>query len=64
MNYLMAGTFWVFVIVGPVSRSLSQLALLVLPLSRPRLRRLHQLSRHVSAYYAYEVLLVAVSCTV
>jgi len=60
MNYLMAGTFWIFVILGPVSRSLSLLALLVLPLSRPRLHKIHQLSRHVSAYYAYEVLLLAV----
>lgn len=60
LNYLMAGTFWVFVVIGPLSRSLTQLLLLVLPLSRSTQRRVHQLSRHVSAYYAYEVLLLAV----
>ena len=60
LNYLMAATFWIFVIVGPMTRSLTVLALLLLPLSPRRQRALHGFSRHIAAYYAYEVLLVAV----
>eukprot|EP00308_Calcidiscus_leptoporus_P000771 CAMPEP_0119357698 /NCGR_PEP_ID=MMETSP1334-20130426/6044_1 /TAXON_ID=127549 /ORGANISM="Calcidiscus leptoporus, Strain RCC1130" /LENGTH=525 /DNA_ID=CAMNT_0007372005 /DNA_START=1 /DNA_END=1578 /DNA_ORIENTATION=+ len=59
-DYLMSGTFWVFVVVGPVLRSLSMLVLLVVPLPFNWQRSLHQASRHISVFYALEVMVVAV----
>lgn len=57
---IMSATFWVFIIVCPLVRGFSLLHLLLTPLTRPTARRLHAVSRAVSYYYAFEVMLVAV----
>ena len=57
---LMTTTYLAFIVVCPVLRGATQLALLLLPLSAARKRRLHGLSRFVSYYYGNEVMLVAV----
>ena len=56
----MATTFWVFVIVCPLLRGASLLALLLWPLPHAAALRLHRASRYASYYFALEVLLVAV----
>ena len=59
-DYLMATTFWVFVIVCPLLRGASLLVLLLAPFSRAAALRLHRASRYASYYFALEVLLLAV----
>jgi len=59
-DYLMATTFWVFVIVCPLLRGASLLVLLLWPLSHAAALRLHRASRYASYYFALEVLLLAV----
>lgn len=60
MDYIMSGTFWIFVVIGPVARSVTLLVLLIVPLPLSWQRMLHQASRHVSVFYALEVMAVAV----
>ena len=59
-DYLMASTFWVFIIVCPLLRGLSLLVLLLCPLRPAAASRLHRASRYVSYYFALEVMLLAV----
>ena len=59
LDYLMAATFTVFIIAAPVARSLSLLALLLLPLPRHTARRLNEASRRIVAYTALDVMLIA-----
>jgi hypothetical protein len=59
-SLIMSFTFWIFIIVCPLVRGFSLLYLLLTPLTRPAARRLHAVSRAVSYYYAFEVMLVAV----
>ena len=59
LDYLMAATFTLFIIVAPVVRSLSLLALLVIPMKRSTARRLHTYSTRVVAYTALDVMLIA-----
>jgi len=59
-DYLLSATFWIFIVICPLLRGITQLALLVLPLPLPLARKLHRLSRSISYYYALEVMLVAV----
>ena len=60
MSTLHAATFVVFVVLGPVLRTATQLALLLLPLPPALARPLLALSRHVSVFYGLDVMLVAV----
>ena len=62
-DYLMATTFWIFIVVCPLLRSLSLLALLLLPLRHDAAVRLHLASRYVSYYWALEIMLMAVPLT-
>jgi len=57
---IMAITFWVFIIIAPVFRAMSQLCLLLLPMRRCSFVLLHRVSRYISYYYAIEVMLVAI----
>ena len=59
LDWLMAATFAFFIIVAPVARSLSLLALLLLPLRRADARSLHVLSRRLVSYTALDVMLIA-----
>ena len=49
-----------FMVIGPVARTVSQMALLLLPWPLPELRHLHRLSRNVSVFYALEVFVLVV----
>jgi len=60
LDYFMSATFWVFIVICPTLRPVTQLILLHVPMTPKRQRSLHTLSRHVAAYYAFEVMLVAV----
>ena len=53
----------VFIVVCPVLRPLTQLLLLLVPLSLESQLRIHRISRHIASYYAFEVMLVAVPLT-
>jgi hypothetical protein len=57
---IMSTTFWIFIIICPLVRGCTLLHLLLTPLTEPTARRLHAVSRAVSYYYAFEVMLVAV----
>ena len=59
LNLVMAATFTVFIIVGPIARVLSLLALLLLPLTTRRARKLYNISRYLVSYTAVEVMLIA-----
>uniref|UniRef100_A0A7S0P3N4 Uncharacterized protein n=1 Tax=Calcidiscus leptoporus TaxID=127549 RepID=A0A7S0P3N4_9EUKA len=63
LDYFMSATFWVFIVVCPTLRPLTQLLLLLVPLRRSTQRQLHRISRHMASYYAFEVMLVAVPLT-
>jgi len=52
--------YFLFVLIGPLARVFSQLALFVVPMSLRRQRALFAWSRHASVFYALEVMLVAV----
>lgn len=57
LDYFMAGTCFVFLVIGPILRPLTQLWLMWVPMSIEAQKVLHQLSRHISIFYAFEVLL-------
>lgn len=59
-DYLLSGTFWAFIIICPLLRGITQLIVLVMPLSRANARCVHRVSRAISYYYAHEVMLVGV----
>jgi len=56
----MAGTCFVFLVVGPILRPLTQLWLMWVPMSLEAQKGLHRASRHISIFYAFEVMLLAV----
>lgn len=60
LDYLMVATFGIFLVLGPLIRPVSLLVLMLLPMTRRSQASLHALSKYVSVFYAYEVLLVAV----
>ena len=51
---------YVFTVVGPLGRGVTQLMLLWLPMRRPTAVLLHRCSRSIGAYYALEVMLLAI----
>jgi hypothetical protein len=59
-DYLMAVTFDAFILVTPLLRPLSLLAVLLAPLPLDVARGLFRASRYVSFYYALEVMIVVV----
>ena len=59
LNYFMAATFTVFIILAPVARALSLLALLILPMRPATARRLYINSRRIVSYTALDVMLIA-----
>ena len=59
-DLLLSFTFWIFVVIGPISRPLTLLALLQLPMTLRTAQALHVVSRYLSWYYALEVMLLAV----
>lgn len=59
LDMMMAGTFALFILIAPVLRSLSLLALLVLPMRRSTARWVHINSRRIVAYTALDVMLIA-----
>ena len=60
LNGCLSITFLVFMIVGPLLRTLTQIGVVLLPLPMPALRRLHRISRNISVFYALEVMVVVV----
>jgi len=60
VSTLHAATFFVFVAVGPVLRTVTQLALLTLPLSPGVAHWLLAVSQHAAVFYGLDVMLVAV----
>ena len=60
LNYLMSATFCVFMVACPILRPLTLLALLLVPMTRAAADTLHRLSRYLSYFYAFDVLLLAV----
>ncbi|KAL1515143.1 hypothetical protein AB1Y20_004204 [Prymnesium parvum] len=59
-DYFMAGTCFVFLVVGPLLRPITQLWLMWVPMSIEAQKGLHRASRHISIFYAFEVMLLAV----
>ena len=59
LDYLMAGTFTVFIIVGPLARSLTLLVLLLVPMRVETARWLFVQSRRLVAYTALDVMILA-----
>jgi len=59
LDVFMAANFLVFTCIGPLLRPISVLLLMHLPLTSAEQRRLHVVSRHLAAYHAFEVLLLA-----
>ena len=60
LDLFMAGTCAVFVVGGPLLRPLTELWLLLVPMTQSNRQSLHRLSRHISIFYAFEVMLLAV----
>jgi len=59
LDYLMAGCFVVFVLIGPLLRVVSLLLLLLLPMRLETQRLMYIWSRRLVAYTAVEVMLIA-----
>jgi hypothetical protein len=59
LDYLMAGCFVVFVLIGPLLRVVSLLLLLLLPMRLETQRLVYIWSRRLVAYTAVEVMLIA-----
>jgi len=59
LDYLMAGTFTIFIVIAPVLRSLTLLALLVVPMKPTTARWLHINSKRIVAYTALDVMIIA-----
>jgi len=59
-DYFMAATCFTFLVVGPLARPLTQLWLMWVPMKLHSQRILHRVSRHISIFYAFEVMLLAV----
>lgn len=59
-DYLLSATFWLFVIICPVLRGLTELALLLAPMKHATAVLVHRVSRALSYYYAHEVMLIGV----
>jgi len=59
LDYLMAGSFLVFVLLAPILRVTSLLALLLLPLRLETQREIYTWSRRLVAFTATEVMLIA-----
>lgn len=55
LNGALSITFIVFMVVGPVMRTVTQICVLLLPLRMPQLRKLHRFSRNISSFNALEV---------
>ena len=59
-DYLLSGTFWLFIVLCPAARGVTLLALLLCPLRRRGAMALHRASRALSYFYAHEVMIVGV----
>ena len=59
LDYLMAATFTLFIVIAPVLRGLTLLALLLLPMQLSTARRLYVHSRRIVSYTALDVMLIA-----
>lgn len=59
LDILMAATFIIFIIAGPILRTLSLLALLLLPMPLERQRSVYLFSRRLVSYTAVECMLIA-----
>ena len=57
---IMSLTFWLFIVICPLLRGLTLLQLLLVPMTEAAAKRLHAVSRAVSYYYAFEVMLSAI----
>ena len=59
-DYLLSATFWLFIVICPMLRGMSQMLLLIAPLPMHAAKALHRASRACSYYYAHEVMVVGV----
>ncbi|KAL3924366.1 MAG: hypothetical protein SGPRY_003935 [Prymnesium sp.] len=55
LDFFMAGTCFVFLVIGPLLRPLTQLWLMWVPMTLQSQKLLHRVSRHISIFYAFEV---------
>ena len=58
LDYFLAATYFVFVVIGPTLRIVSQLCTLLWQVELTKLQWLHAVSRHISVFYALEVMIL------